>query len=297
VTNYTALWKLLYDWQTIITGPLAILAAVIGGGMAYRAGRIQAKATRTAADLQVAAMNAQLAHLKEEKEEAERRAHIDRQKQEIIKINVAISGMEYNIETLLHSTVQYILPHHTESHLAYTALDKASGNPEKLVQLVMSISTYRALVTTCPEIHLIEWDFFRETPFIVEKDPELLKQTGWLISQSRELATAIKNRNHHMFEARNITTQQGGGLKTSQFQSILHLQTTIADAECVIALQLFELFLDIEKRLEAINETYKIEAHKSKLTVAKPLYDVMNQLREIVKPQGGDAATGTPNFP
>jgi hypothetical protein len=292
VTNYTGLWKLLYDWQTIITGPLAILAAVIGGGMAYRAGRIQAKATRTAADLQVAAMNAQLARLQEEKEEAEQRADIDRQKREITQINVAISGMGYNIETLLHATLQYILPHHTESHLAYTALDKASGDPQQLAQLVISISSYRALVTICPEMHLIEWDFFREMPFIVEKDPELLKQTGWLISQSRELATAIKNRNHHMIEARNITAQQGG-LKTSQFQSILHLQATIADAECIIALQLFELFLDIEKRLEAINDTYKIEARESKLAAAKPLYDVMNKLREIAKSQGGDVPTGT----
>jgi hypothetical protein len=32
------LWKLLYDWQTIITGGLAILAALIGGGMTSRAG-------------------------------------------------------------------------------------------------------------------------------------------------------------------------------------------------------------------------------------------------------------------
>ena len=291
MTNYTGLWKLLYDWQTIITGPLAILAAVIGGGMAYWAGWVQAKATRTAADLQVAAINAQLAHLKAEKEEAEARSHVDRQKREITQINVAITGMGYNIETLLHSTIQYILPHHNESHLVYTALNRACGNPQQIAQLVMSISTYRALVTTCPEIHLIEWDFFRETPFIVEKDPELLKQTGWLISQSRELATAIKNRNHHLFDARNITTQQGG-LQTSQFQSILHLQTTVADAECVIALQLFELFLDIVRRLEAINETYKIQARKSKLTVAKPLHDVMDQLREIAQPQGGDAGTG-----
>jgi hypothetical protein len=52
----TDTWKLLYDWQTIITGGLAILAAIIGGGMAYRAGVIQANATRKAADEQIAAV-------------------------------------------------------------------------------------------------------------------------------------------------------------------------------------------------------------------------------------------------
>jgi hypothetical protein len=101
VTNYTGFWKLLYDWQTIITG----LAAVVGGGMAYWAGRVQAKATRTGADLQVAASNAHLAHLRAEKE----REHIDRQKQEITQINIATAGIAYNIEILLHSTSQYIL--------------------------------------------------------------------------------------------------------------------------------------------------------------------------------------------
>jgi hypothetical protein len=54
---------------------------------------------------------------------------------------------------------------------------------------------------------------------------------------------------------------------------------------------LFELLLDVEKRLETINDTYKIETRKSKLNVGKPLYDVMNQLRKITKPQGGSDAT------
>jgi hypothetical protein len=202
--------------------------------------------------------------------------------------------MGYNIETLLHTAHQYILPHHSESHLAYTALEKASGDPQRLAELAMSISRYRALVTTCPEMHLIEWDFFKETPFIVEKDPELLKQTGWLLSHSRELTTAMTNRNRNMIDAMNVTTQQGG-LKTSQFHSILHLQTTIADAECAIALQLFELFLDVEKRLEAINDTYKIQTRKSKLNVGKPLYDVMNQLRKITKPR--DSSDAKANYP
>ena len=139
-------------------------------------------------------------------------------------------------------------------------------------------------------MHFIEWDFFKQTPFIVEKDPELLKQTGWLTSQSRELATALQNRNRHLMDARNATTQQGG-LSTSQFRSMLHLQTTIADAECLIALQLFELLLDIEKRLEAINDTYELKARKSRLTVATRLYDVLDQLRKIAKPEANSRAT------
>jgi hypothetical protein len=46
---------ILYNWQTLITGGLAICAAVIGGRLAYRAGIIQAEATRNSAEKQVLA--------------------------------------------------------------------------------------------------------------------------------------------------------------------------------------------------------------------------------------------------
>jgi hypothetical protein len=51
--DYTGVWKVLYDWQTITAGALAI----VGAGIAYMAGIIQARATREAADKQIAAVN------------------------------------------------------------------------------------------------------------------------------------------------------------------------------------------------------------------------------------------------
>lgn len=44
--DYTGLWKVLYDWQTIITGALAIVAAGIGATAAYRVGNIQVAAAK-----------------------------------------------------------------------------------------------------------------------------------------------------------------------------------------------------------------------------------------------------------
>jgi hypothetical protein len=44
--DYTGLWKLLYDWQTLLAGA----AAIFGGWLAYRAGVKQATATRDAAE-------------------------------------------------------------------------------------------------------------------------------------------------------------------------------------------------------------------------------------------------------
>jgi hypothetical protein len=91
-------YKLLDDWQTMIAGVLALIAGIA----AYRAGRQQANATLQASKEQVAAADAQLAHVKAAKEESDKRANIDRQQREILNINLAISSIGYNIETLLH---------------------------------------------------------------------------------------------------------------------------------------------------------------------------------------------------
>src|SRR6266403_4273387 len=108
---------------------------------------------------------------------------------EVSQINIAISGISYNIEVLLHVVSDYIIPHYDESHIVFAALEEAQEDRQKLQQLATSFSSpnYPALRKTCPELVFIEWDFFKEVPFIVEKDPELLKNTGWVRSQSHEI--------------------------------------------------------------------------------------------------------------
>jgi uncharacterized iron-regulated membrane protein len=62
-SNYHGFLGWLCDWQTLIgavvAGLLAILAAVLGGWMAYRAGVRQATATRQTADRQIRALEQQ----------------------------------------------------------------------------------------------------------------------------------------------------------------------------------------------------------------------------------------------
>jgi hypothetical protein len=216
---------------------------------------------------------------------------LEKSEKEVSQINVAISGINYNIEILLHVVRDYIIPHYNESHIVFAAFEEAQGDGQKLQQLATSFSSpnYPALRKTCPELHFIEWDFYKEVPFIVEKDPELLKNTGWIRGQSHEINTAIKTHNAHLMGAMQTSMHQGG-LKTSELYSILHFQKSVADAECLIALQLFDKLLDTEKRLEVINDTYKIKARKSKVMVPKALETVMEQLREI-------ARTTAPNTP
>jgi hypothetical protein len=49
---HTDLWGVLYDWQTIIAGFLAVIAAAIGAGAAYHVGNAQIAATKQKDQLQ-----------------------------------------------------------------------------------------------------------------------------------------------------------------------------------------------------------------------------------------------------
>jgi len=49
---YTGFWKLIYDWQTIIAGALALIAALIGAKAAYQVGNSQMLASKNRDQLQ-----------------------------------------------------------------------------------------------------------------------------------------------------------------------------------------------------------------------------------------------------
>jgi hypothetical protein len=114
-------------------------------------------------------------------------------------------------------------------------------------------------------MHFVEWDFFKELPFLDEKDPELLKQAGWLLRRAREINKAISDRNNYIQAAINLTASQRGGLNYYQLNGILQRQVRISNAECVTTLEFFSMLLDTAKRLEAISRTYKIPGAQTKL--------------------------------
>jgi hypothetical protein len=207
----------------------------------------------------------------------------ERLKREVEQINTVLVGIGYNIETLLHAAFQSIIPHHKQSHEAYAALHAAGKDDEKLRQVFLSLSEYRALMMTCPEQFLIEIDFLDKMTFIIEKDPEFVKKTGWIISLSRLLNNAVRDRNKYIEIARTSTTIQGE-LTVYQLDNILHILASIADSECITTFQLFEELLSTARSLEALNATYEIPGKKSKLVPPEALKEAMTQLRQIAQP-------------
>ena len=136
----------------------------------------------------------------------------EKQQREVQQINGVIAGIAFNIETLLHLVMQNILPHHRQSHAAYKALCSLPRDDERMKQFALSLHEYPALMMTCPDLHFIESDFWKEIPFIIEKDSELVKQFGWLMSYAREIQNATGQRNKNIEAARILASQQGGGL-------------------------------------------------------------------------------------
>jgi hypothetical protein len=109
---------------------------------------------------------------------------------------------------------------------------------------VASLNEYPALNTKCPEISFFECDFWKDLPFIVEKNPEILKKSGWLMSFAKEIRNNIAQRNG-IIDDRVALSHQESGLNFRVFGSMVQKHASIANAECMTALQLFITLLDI----------------------------------------------------
>jgi hypothetical protein len=210
------------------------------------------------------------------------KAMLEKQRREVQQINGVIAGIGFNVETLLHLVMQNILPHHRQSHAAYKALCALPRDGESIKQFALSLHQYPALMMTCPELHFIESDFWKDIPFIIEKDPELVKQSGWLMSYAREIQNATTQRNKNIEAARTLASQQGGGLNFYVLDSVLQMQASVSDSECVTSLEFFRVCLRMAAHLEQILRTYRATpGNKTTLTPPTPLPDAMNKLKKI----------------
>jgi hypothetical protein len=151
--NYAGLLRVLYDWQTIITGGLAILAALIGGGMTYRAGVIQAKATRKAANEQIAAaarkdrLQARGIAVAIYSDILELKIIIEKSRTRIIEITRSFSGElpGQNISALVQEVGSIEMPRMLNSNIDLLFMLSEPAGPACL-QLVSLLFQYDALV-------------------------------------------------------------------------------------------------------------------------------------------------------
>ena len=215
-----------------------------------------------------------------EKYKDSRAAEKDREQQrekEIRQINAVVAGIGFNLETLVHITSQNILPHYRDSHAAYDDISAAKGDAFKIAEFFGSMDRYRAAMMTCPDLKFIEFDFWRELLFIIERDAEVLKRSGWLVSFANEIKDLTRRRNQHIENVSNLIAQQGGKLNFYALQAVLQRNASIADSECVVASQLAQVLIDMGKELERIND----KKQGKKITLPQEAEDVISQLKAV----------------
>ena len=214
----------------------------------------------------------------------------ERQKKELTQLNGVATAMGYNIEALLHIVMQQVLPHHDRSHAALAALRATENNTAQFGGFVETMhSEFTAMTTRCPEPYFIDLEFFKEIPFVLAKDPELLKRSGWMVSYTRALKELLSERNNRIDIA--ASTNAAESLDFQVLEEQIRVQAHIADGEVTNSLMLFEQFVAICKKLKKITEAYSKELG-TRLIVGfpAPLGNTMHELRLI-------AEAVSPEFP
>jgi hypothetical protein len=122
--HYTSIVDLVDHWQTLFAGLFAFLAAVITAVWTLSA--------------------------------ESRKACRERQAKDLMQINSVASAVGYNIEALLHTVMQQILPHREQSHAALAALRAVENNSQLSGFFETMHSKYTAMMTRCPEPYFID---------------------------------------------------------------------------------------------------------------------------------------------
>jgi hypothetical protein len=206
----------------------------------------------------------------------------ERQEKELTQLNGAASAVVYNIEILLHIVMQQILPHREQSHAAAAALHAVENNATELRAFSKSMhSEFKYMMTRCPEPYFVELEFFKEIPFVLAKDPELLKRSGWMVSYTRTLKEILSERNKRI--DMNVGTAMD--LDFEALEEQIRIQAHIGDTEVINSLMLFEQFQAIRKKLEKIAEGYKnvFGAHLNIVLPEQQLDSTLRDLRRIAE--------------
>jgi hypothetical protein len=207
----------------------------------------------------------------------------EREEKELSQLNTISSAMWFNIEELLHIVMQQILPHRYQSYAAAVALQNSVHDETALRIFGASMqSKFPAMTTRCPVPHFIEFDFFKEIPFALEKDTELLKLSGWIIVYANSVRETIGERNRNIENAANLNLT--GGLNVEYLKEQIRIQAHLGDIESINALMFIRQLREICKKLETLLRGYShLRGVKLKGSPPAALDDAVRALEVIAK--------------
>jgi hypothetical protein len=213
-----------------------------------------------------------------------RKINTEKQVHEIQQINSIISGLTFNIELLFHISSQNIFPHYRDSHALVMKIRDFEENNSPIYPLIMNLSKeYPSIFLTSPDIYLLEYDFSKELPFVIEKDPKTVKHSGWLVNGIREIRDVTSRRNWHIEDAMKPNNYPDPDQNLEYFKKTIRTQANFANTECIVMCQLLEVTIQLEAALEKINDTYKSTSKKSKMKLPESFQETIEELQKIAK--------------
>lgn len=175
----------------------------------------------------------------------------ERLEAELKLLNWVDTAIGSNITVLIHWIHQQIIPHYEASVDASTFLNALDGSPKSMRQWEAALdSTYQPVITRCPELVLEDTPFFRELPFLLAHDPELLVRSSWIGVYARHLQTAIVARNT-MIEKVTVDAPEDG-LSFLAVKQYVRNQLGVGRNEVINAHSLITTMRDINIRVETI---------------------------------------------
>jgi hypothetical protein len=206
----------------------------------------------------------------------------ERRETELARLSGVMTALGFNIETLTHTALQQVLPHHKQSHAAVAAVLAVRNGTMAVRQFEDLLhSEYRPMMTRCPDPYFIEIELFRDLPFVVAKDPELLKLSGWVPAHMRDLRNILSERNKII----DLATLGKEPLDFEMIERQIATQATISGIEVVNAFQLFQRLIVVSKKLEAIiSRDYKdVVGPKLKVQPPEVLKSILTELESLSK--------------
>jgi hypothetical protein len=212
----------------------------------------------------------------------------ERQEKELAQLSEVTTALGFNIESLIHTVMQQVLPHYKQSHAALVATQAVRNNAMRLQQFDELLhSEYQSMMTRCPAPYFIEVELLKEASFILAKDPELLKQSGWIITFTNNVKYILSERNKLIDLA--TLGKDALSLNFDTIERHVATQASISNIEVVNCFQLFEQLVAVCKKLEIlISQNYK-DVSGPKLKVQPPeafqaIFDELERLSKSIMP-------------
>jgi hypothetical protein len=209
------------------------------------------------------------------------RAKIDKQTAELQQIKVVLASLSHNVTALLHIVAPNLLPHFEDSQAAYAELLAVVRDATKWNAFAETWQErYPNVTRTCPPMYFIEYDFLEKLPFLTEKDINLVADSNTQIQSTRALVFYVSERTK-IIENTRKALMATGMLSISQIHSSMQSIASLAVAECVTAIELFEAFFRTAESLRLVMLSYNVEGEKKGLLYPPALEHYLVRLRAI----------------